>query len=77
MGLYRLCWCSARLGSARLGSAGVSCSGLADFDADAGAVHVIGPALEQPRTCVSGHACTIDGFLGHFLQDGDKLAVLD
>eukprot|EP00928_Gymnodinium_smaydae_P082592 TRINITY_DN6590_c1_g7_i1.p1 TRINITY_DN6590_c1_g7~~TRINITY_DN6590_c1_g7_i1.p1 ORF type:complete len:3710 (+),score=739.71 TRINITY_DN6590_c1_g7_i1:1163-11131(+) len=71
-GLYRLCWCA----SPHAPSA--SCSVAADFRTDAGTLQVVGPwPLFQGRTCVAGQVCTFGNFIGSFLQDGDRIMILD
>ena len=66
-GIYRLCWCGAD----------AICSSSESFRTDAGSFVLIGPSLQQDRTCVSGHSCLIDGIVGHNLADGDRLWILD
>ena len=68
-GLYRLCWCP---GSVR------DCLGGQDFNADFGALTVIGPSpLKQMRTCVAGQACALDGIEGQDLSPEASFAALD
>ena len=66
-GIYRLCWCGSD----------ASCSSAESFRTDAGSLVLIGPSLQQDRTCVGGHSCIVDGIVGHNLADGDRLWILD
>ena len=66
-GSYRLCWCGAY----------ASCSSSESFRADVGSFLLLGPSLQQDKTCVSGHSCVVDGIRGHNLADGDRLWILD
>eukprot|EP00438_Fugacium_kawagutii_P024897 Skav220464 [mRNA] locus=scaffold3371:108233:113720:- [translate_table: standard] len=80
-GEYRLCWCkqmtrdSLRVGSSQ--NYNSSCESHTHFLSDVGTLLLIGVDLEQPRTCVSGSTCMIDGITGTYLQDGDALLILD
>lgn len=65
-GQYRLCWCGR-----------ASCEDISAGSTDTGAVFVLGPSLEQDRTCISGRSCFIDGILGLGLTSGDKALILD
>ena len=68
-GTYRLCWCT-------LGAA--SCSTPEQFRVDAGQLTLIGLSpLTQDRTCISGKACTIRGFLGEEVGPDFSVMVLD
>lgn len=53
-GEYRICWC---------GSMGVSvtnsCQDAEHFRIDVGTLMLLGPALQQDRTCVSGQTCSM------------------
>ena len=67
-GNYRLCWCAA----------GYTCERAHHFRVDLGALYVSGPTpLNQPRTCVSGQTCALDGFEGRHLMGTDRIAILD
>ncbi|CAK9109828.1 Alpha-agarase [Durusdinium trenchii] len=68
-GQYRLCWCG------RASCEDISAAG--GGSTDTGAVFVLGPLLEQDRTCISGRSCFIDGILGLGLTSGDKALILD
>ncbi|CAK9087975.1 unnamed protein product [Durusdinium trenchii] len=61
-GEYRICWC---------GSMGVSvtnsCQDAEHFRIDVGTLMLLGPALQQDRTCVSGQTCSMY-ITGHGLQ---------
>eukprot|EP00438_Fugacium_kawagutii_P036304 Skav212388 [mRNA] locus=scaffold673:2824:7938:- [translate_table: standard] len=80
-GEYRLCWCKRMAGlSFDVHSSHnytSSCESPTNFLSDVGTLLLIGVDLEQPRTCVSGSTCMIDGIKGTYLQDGDALLVLD
>eukprot|EP00438_Fugacium_kawagutii_P036305 Skav212389 [mRNA] locus=scaffold673:17709:27838:- [translate_table: standard] len=80
-GEYRLCWCKQMAGlSFDVHSSHnytSSCESPTNFLSDVGTLLLIGVDLEQPRTCVSGSTCMIDGITGTYLQDGDALLVLD
>ncbi|CAJ1351240.1 unnamed protein product, partial [Effrenium voratum] len=68
-GQYRLCWCHGLASD---------CSLFRDFRVDIGRLDLIGMApLQQDRTCVSGHRCTIDGLTGHYLEASNQLLVLE
>ena len=68
-GAYRLCWCGA--------GSGVPCSSPLGFAADAGAITIAGPQSGQDRTCFSSQSCTIYNITGSFLEDGDRLMLLE
>jgi hypothetical protein len=70
-GKYRLCWCMQPSASPAI------CSTMNNFKVDVGAFTLIGPVLNQKRTCVSGRTCNIDGISGKHLSDGDLLLVLE
>ena len=59
-GQYRMCWCAT----------GMSCSTFEDFQVDLGTLNLLGPALSQHRTCVSGQSCDFDSFWGFGMSDG-------
>lgn len=67
--LLRLCWCASR--------PGVPCSTSEAFRVDVGAVSLIGPRLQQHRTCVSGQTCAVESLLGEELGPMDALQILD
>jgi hypothetical protein len=67
-GQYRLCWCAGSY----------PCDVAAQFKTDVGRFDLIGVSpLFQDRTCVSGQTCLLDGIVGHYLQPGDNVLVLD
>eukprot|EP00439_Symbiodinium_sp_Y106_P053055 s1728_g7.t1 len=68
-GAYRLCWCG--------GGSGSDCSSPSGFAIDAGAITIAGPQSGQDRTCVSSQSCTIYNITGSFLEDGDRLMLLE
>eukprot|EP00438_Fugacium_kawagutii_P036306 Skav212390 [mRNA] locus=scaffold673:38668:46774:- [translate_table: standard] len=80
-GEYRLCWCKQMAGlSFDVHSSHnytSSCESPTNFLSDVGTLLLIGVDLEQPRTCVSGSTCMIDGITGTYLQHGDALLLLD
>ena len=66
-GVYQLCWCSGVFG----------CSLAEDFQVQAGALTLIGPApMEQHRTCVSGQHCILEGFDVVLPTNSDSVIVL-
>eukprot|EP00438_Fugacium_kawagutii_P024899 Skav220466 [mRNA] locus=scaffold3371:141367:147052:- [translate_table: standard] len=75
-GEYRLCWCK-QIDVHSSHNYTSSCESPTNFLSDVGTLLLIGVDLEQPRTCVSGSTCMIDGIKGTYLQDGDALLVLD
>ena len=67
-GSYQLCWC---------GSSHFSCRVAAEFALNFGQVQLIGPSLEQDRTCVAGQVCKVEGLLGTWLSDDDTILILE
>ena len=66
-GVYQLCWCSGVFG----------CSLAEDFQVQAGALTLIGPApMQQHRTCVSGQYCVLEGFDVVLPTNSDSVIVL-
>ena len=49
----------------------------ADFQASIGMLTIIGPSLEQHRTCVSGQTCAFDGILGQHLSVQGRVLILE
>ena len=68
-GAYRLCWCGA--------GSGASCSSPLGFAVDAGVITIAGPRSGQDRTCFHSQSCTIYNITGSFLEDGDRLMLLE
>ena len=68
-GTYQLCWC---------GSSHFSCVVAAEFLLPFGQIHILGPVLQQDRTCVAGQTCRLDGLMA-FGLDGEagELLVLE
>ena len=54
-GLYRLCWCNGSQSH---------CEGAEEYQIGIGQPSIIGPSLQQDRTCVSGRRCRLDGIHG-------------
>ena len=78
-GEYRLCWCKeiAQSWHDSPNNYSSNCESPTNFISDVGTLLLIGVDLEQPRTCVSGSDCLVDGITGAYLQDGDGLLILD
>ena len=78
-GEYRLCWCKeiAQSWHDSPNNYSSNCESPTNFISDVGTLLLIGVDLEQPRTCVSGSNCLVDGITGAYLQDGDGLLILD
>lgn len=66
-GLYRLCWCSGHS----------NCFVGENFNFDVGTLSMIGVALQQDRTCLSGLPCAVEGISGKFLSSEDKFLILE
>ena len=66
-GKYRLCWCSGAN----------PCSRNEAFNVDVGEFTLVGPAIEQSRTCVAGETCAIRSIPGQDLSNADRMALLD
>jgi len=65
-GIYRICWCAAE----------VLCRYGYEYDVDIGSLLVGGSNAGALYTCYEWHECSIDGFLGTFLSNGDRLRVV-
>ena len=76
-GQYRLCWCTTRSGDGVNASALDLCEQPEHFLVDYGQLHVVGPSLNQIRTCVAGWPCHLRGIEGMDLQAGDMYLILD
>ena len=81
-GEYRLCWCPMLKGldniSETANNSNLNQSTLIDcFHVDMGSLLVIGPILGKGRTCISGRACVMDGFPGHWLHETDRVFAMD
>ena len=64
-----MCWCSTIPGP---------CVDADDFHVSIGILEIIGPTpLEQDRTCVSGHVCSIAGIQGEGLTLSDEIRIMD
>jgi hypothetical protein len=74
-GSYRICWCAAPSGA----DVSRGCTTADQFRADVGRLTIVGPAhpFRDPRTCVAGRRCGFDGFMGHYLNVGDQVMVLE
>ena len=66
-GSYQLCWC---------GSSGFSCQVPAEFLLPFGEVQVLGPTLQQDRTCVAGQSCRLESIIS-FGPGFGEILVLD
>ena len=66
-GSYRLCWCGA----------GQHCETPNDFRVDFGYLTIVGPAIPQTRTCVSGRLCELKDLQGTHLSSSDFFLVLE
>ncbi|CAE8585944.1 unnamed protein product, partial [Polarella glacialis] len=66
-GVYSLCWCP-------LGS---PCQSPENFQVNAGNLTVIGPYLDQQKTCLSSQVCHFDDYLGQSLKTTDRVMLLD
>ena len=71
VGNYRLCWCAGNETSDS------SCELTEEFQTDLGEFWILGPKVEQDRTCVTGRECTLDGLEGSGLNAADRWFVLD
>ncbi|CAE7508596.1 agaA33, partial [Symbiodinium microadriaticum] len=70
-GNYALCWCPGASLVEEM------CSTPASFLVEAGRFYVIGPKMLQSRTCISGTECRVEGLLGSFISDADRILVAD
>lgn len=66
-GSYQLCWC---------GSSGFSCQVPAEFLLRFGEVQVLGPTLQQDRSCVAGQSCRLESIIS-FGPGFGEILVLD
>ena len=67
-GDYRLCWCAHNY----------TCTHPTDYRVDFGMLTLIGPnPVTNKRTCVAGQPCGFQEMLGHFVQDGDHIMLMD
>ena len=78
-GQYRLCWCTptnimATNTSNKTGAR--ECEVASNYRVDVGVLTVLGPLLNQDRTCISGLTCFVDGILGEGLREADSVLVL-
>ena len=71
-GTYQLCWCRP------VAMSGAHCESPADFAAQAGRLHLLGPSpYEQHRTCISGRACPAQAVTGYGLSADDRVLLLE
>ena len=66
-GQYRLCWCSGE----------APCRTSAQFLADVGQFHILGPLPLQFHTCVSGQTCVVEGLAGLGWDMSDEFLIMD
>ena len=86
-GQYRLCWCGSSettqiqadnsTNSSPSMMRTLGCDTSKDFLIDAGEIHLLGPALDQARTCIGGQLCRIEGLVGYGLAEADRLLVMN
>ena len=75
-GEYRLCWCSGQSDPTTNAISNTSiCTRAQDFSVDMGSLAIMGPAVQQDRTCVAGQECRLTGLLG--TMDMAALLVLE
>lgn len=65
-GVYRVCWCAAE----------ILCVHGREFSTTLGSLLVGGPDPSALYVCFEWYKCRIDGLLGSFLSDGDRLRVV-
>jgi hypothetical protein len=65
-GTHRVCWCAGEN----------LCVSPQDYDLDIGSLLVGGPNSGPQYLCYEWRPCVIDGLLGTFLHDGDRLRVV-
>jgi hypothetical protein len=66
-GIYSMCWCGF----------GSVCNTPANFQVDAGNLTVVGPILDQEKTCIASQVCSITNYQGTALSTNDRILILD
>ena len=76
-GRYQLCWCGVHTPANKLVRVYESCSTPEQFRVNVGILTLVGPILDQDRTCVSGQTCAFGDILGTGLSPGDSIVIMD
>ena len=66
-GVFRLCWCAS----------GFTCSTTEHYRVDVGELLLVGPAITQSRSCMSGQSCAFHAPPGKMLSTADSYLVLE